>query len=98
MNPKVTIILPTLNMEPYIRQSMDSVLNQTLKEIEVFVVDASSTDRTRDIVEEYAQKDPRVSLLEDIKKSTGYAKNIGIERSSAPYVAIVITRDRKSVV
>lgn len=89
MNPKVTIILPTLNMEPYIRQSMDSVLNQTLKEIEVFVVDASSTDRTRDIVEEYAQKDPRVSLLEDIKKSTGYAKNIGIERSSAPYVAIV---------
>ena len=64
MNPKVTIILPTLNMEPYIRQSMDSVLNQTLKEIEVFVVDASSTDRTRDIVEEYAQKDPRLSLLE----------------------------------
>ena len=57
MNPKVTIILPTLNMEPYIRQSMDSVLNQTLKEIEVFVVDASSTDRTRDIVEEPPHKE-----------------------------------------
>ncbi len=89
MNPKVTVILPTLNMEAYIHQSMGSVLNQTLREIEVFVVDAASTDRTREIVEKYAAMDSRVSLLEDIKKSTGYAKNLGIERSSAPYIAIV---------
>ena len=89
MNPKVTVILPTLNMKAYIHQSMESVLNQTLKEIEVFVVDAASTDGTREIVQEYMEEDPRVSLLEDVKKSTGYAKNIGIERASAPYIAMV---------
>ena len=89
MNPKVTVILPTLNMKAYIHQSLESVLNQTLKDIEVFVVDAASTDGTREIVREYMAKDPRVSLLDDIKKSTGYAKNIGIERASASYIAIV---------
>ncbi len=89
MNPKVTIILPTLNMKAYIHQSMKSVLNQTLKEIEVFVVDAASTDGTREIIQDYMKRDPRVSLLEDVKKSTGYAKNIGIENASAPYIAMV---------
>ena len=89
MDPKVTVILPTLNMKAYIHQSLKSVLDQTLKEIEVFVVDAASTDGTREIVREYMENDSRVFLLDDVKKSTGYAKNIGIEMSSAPYIAMV---------
>ncbi len=89
MNPKVTIVIPTLNVKEYIKQCIDSVLNQTLVELEVFVVDADSTDGTREILDEYEKKDSRIKVLKDIKKSTGYAKNIGIELSTAPYIAIV---------
>ena len=87
--PKITIIIPSLNVAPYIRKCMDSVLAQTLKEIEVIAIDAFSTDGTREIIEEYIQVDGRVSLIDDTEHSTGFAKNLGIEKASAPYVAFV---------
>ena len=91
--PIVTVIIPSLNVAPYIRQCMDSVLNQTLKDIEVFVVDANSTDGTHEILEEYAKKDSRITLFDDIKKSTGYAKNIGIDQGRGKYYAVVESDD-----
>ena len=72
---------------------MDSLLNQTLEEIEVFVIDANSTDGTHEILEEYAKKDERVILLEDTQGSTGYAKNLGIQKAKSPYIAIVESDD-----
>ena len=92
-NTKVTVIIPSLNVAPYIRQCMDSVLNQTLKDLEVFVVDANSTDGTHEILEEYAKKDSRITLFDDIKKSTGYAKNIGIHQGRGKYYAVVEADD-----
>ena len=62
--PKVSVIMPSLNVAPYIRQCMDSVLNQTLKDMEVICVDAGSTDGTREILAEYEQKDKRVRLID----------------------------------
>lgn len=91
--PLVTVVIPSLNVAPYIRECMDSVLNQTLKEIEVFVVDAASTDGTHEILEEYARNDSRVTLFDDIKKSTGYAKNIGLDKGHGRYYAIVESDD-----
>lgn len=93
MNPKVTVIVPTLNVASYIRECMDSILNQTLKEIEILVIDAYSTDGTYDILKRYEAGDERVQILEDRKKSTGYAKNFGIEKASAPYVVFVESDD-----
>lgn len=90
---KVSVIVPSLNVVPYIRKCMDSILNQTLQEIEVFAVDAASTDGTREILEEYARMDRRVTLLEDTQKSTGFAKNLGILKSHASYIAIVESDD-----
>ena len=90
---KVSVIVPSLNVVPYIRKCMDSILNQTLQEIEVFAVVAASTDGTREILEEYARMDQRVTLLEDTQKSTGFAKNLGILKSNAPYIAIVESDD-----
>ena len=90
---KVSVIVPSLNVVPYIRKCMDSILNQTLEEIEVFVIDAASTDGTHEILEEYARVDRRVTLLEDTQKSTGFAKNLGILESNAPYIAIVESDD-----
>ncbi len=93
MKPKVSVIVPSFNVAPYIRKCLDSVLTQTLQDIEVFVVDAYSTDGTREIIEEYAQNDSRLVLLDDIKRSTGYSKNIAIDMAKAPYYSIVESDD-----
>lgn len=93
LQPKVSVIVPVLNVVRYIRKCMDSILNQTMHELEILVVDAASTDGTHEILEEYAERDPRVLLLNDDKLSTGYAKNLGIEMARAPYIAIVESDD-----
>lgn len=87
--PKVSIIMPSLNVAPYIEKCMDSVSGQTLQDIEVLCVDADSTDGTHEILEKYAKQDTRVHLLRDDKHSTGYAKNLGIDMAKGEYIGIV---------
>ena len=91
--PKVSIIMPSFNVAPYIRECMDSVLAQTLTDIEVIVADADSTDGTREILEEYACRDSRVTILTDDKKSSGYANNKAIDHATGEYIGIVETDD-----
>lgn len=90
---KVSIIVPTYNVAPYIRECMDSLINQTLKEIEILCVDAASSDGTRELLEIYAKKDTRVKILDDVMHSTGYAKNIGIEAAKGEYIGIAESDD-----
>jgi glycosyltransferase involved in cell wall biosynthesis len=91
--PKVSVIMPSFNVAPYIRECMDSVLGQTLADIQVIVADADSTDGTREILEEYAQRDSRVTILTDDKKSSGYANNKAIDCATGEYIGIVETDD-----
>ena len=79
---------------------MESLIHQTLKEIEILCIDAQSTDGTREILQEYAEKDSRVHLYDDTKGSTGYANNYGMQNAKGEYMAIVEPDDldRKSVV
>lgn len=70
--PKVTIVIPVLNVRPYIKECLDSVVNQTLSDIEIFCIDAGSTDGTLEIEKEYAARDSRVTILDDDAHSTGY--------------------------
>lgn len=91
--PKVSIIMPSLNVAPFIRQCMDSVVKQTLKEIEIFCVDAGSTDGTLEILREYEQKDKRVCVIVSDKKSMGYQYNLGIDASAGEYIGMVETDD-----
>ena len=86
---KISVVMPVLNTAAYIRECMESLVNQTLREIEILCVDGGSTDGTREILEEYAKRDHRVRILEDTKGSTGYANNLGMEKAVGEYVAIV---------
>lgn len=90
---KVTVIIPILNVVAYLRECLDSVIQQTLQEIEIFCIDAGSTDGSLEIQQEYANKDSRIKLLDDIQKSTGYAKNLGIDKANGKYIAIVESDD-----
>ena len=91
--PKVSIIMPTYNVEKYFRQCIESVINQTLKDIEIIPVDDGSPDNCGKIMDEYALKDPRIKPIH--KKNVGYgsAVNIGIEKATGEYISILETDD-----
>ena len=91
--PKVSIIMPSLNVAPYIRECIESAINQTLKEIEIICVDAGSTDGTLEILQEYAEKDSRIQLIKSEKKSYGYQMNLGLDAASGEYIGILETDD-----
>lgn len=91
--PKLTVILPSLNVAAYIRECMESVMNQTLTDIEILCIDAGSTDGTYEILQEYAQKDRRIRLIHSEKKSYGYQMNLGMDEARGEYIGIVETDD-----
>lgn len=90
---KISVILPSLNVGKYIVQCMESVLKQSLEELEIICVDAGSTDGTLEVIEHYMLIDPRVRLLISDKKSYGYQLNLGINMAKGKYVGIVETDD-----
>lgn len=92
-NFKISIIMPSLNVREYIEECMDSVINQTLKEIEIICVDAGSDDGTLEILEKYANQDNRIKLFHSDKRSYGYQVNLGINNSNGEYIGIVETDD-----
>lgn len=91
--PKVSVVMPSLNVAKYIRQCVDSVCNQTLKDIEIIFVDAGSTDGTLEILEEYLRADPRTKLIRSAKKSYGYQINLGFDAANGEYLGIIETDD-----
>lgn len=92
-NINVSVILPSLNVATYIRKTLESVLNQTLKNIEVICVDAGSTDGTLEILYEYEKIDDRIKIILSDMKSYGYQVNLGMKQAVGQYVAIVDTDD-----
>ncbi|MFV0501623.1 MAG: glycosyltransferase family 2 protein, partial [Bacteroidales bacterium] len=67
-NPKVSVIIPVYNTEKYLREALDSIVNQTLKEIEIITINDGSTDSSLDILNEYAQKDNRIIVFSQENK------------------------------
>ena len=91
--PKVSVILPSLNVHEYIEECLTSVCNQTLKDIEIICVDAGSTDGTLEVIKDFVKKDKRVKLINSPRKSYGLQMNIGIDYAEGEYIGIVETDD-----
>lgn len=85
--PVVSVIVPAYNAEAFIDQTLNSVLSQTYKNIEVLVVDDGSQDRTAEIVKSIAQKDHRVILLQQSNTGVAAARNLAIQKSRGEYIA-----------
>ena len=92
--PKVSIIIPFNNVEDYIEQCLDSVLSQTLNDIEIILVNDASSDKSRKIVQRYTNKDSRIKII-DIKerKGQGFARNRAIEIATGEYIGFVDSDD-----
>lgn len=91
--PKVSVIVPAYNAEKYLDQCIQSLINQTLNEIEIICVNDGSTDRTEEMLQWYKNKDNRITVIS--KKNTGYghSMNIGIERAKGEFIAILESDD-----
>lgn len=90
---QVSVIMPCLNMASYIEKCIESVISQTLSNIEIIVIDAGSTDGTLDLLQAYVEKDTRIKIIHSSKKSYGYQVNLGIETAAGEYIGIVDTDD-----
>ncbi|TNH36833.1 glycosyltransferase family 2 protein [Campylobacter helveticus] len=93
MSVKVSVIIPSLNSINYYDECIKSVINQSLKEIEIICVDANSTDGTLELIRKYQAKDERIKLIISDKKSYGYQMNLGIAAAKGEYIGIVESDD-----
>lgn len=91
--PKVSVIIPVYNVEEYLRQCLDSVINQTLKEIEIICVDDGSTDSSLEILKEYAAKDHRITLITQQNLHAGVARNAGLAVAKGEYLSFLDSDD-----
>lgn len=91
--PKVSVIIPVYNAEPYLNQCIESVLNQSLKEIEVICVDDGSTDHSLKILTACAEKDSRLKVITQENTSAGAARNKGLEIAQGEYLSFLDADD-----
>jgi len=84
--PKVSIIIPVYNVENYLRECLDSIVNQPFKDIEIICIDDGSTDSSYEILEEYAKKEERFVLFKQENKGAGAARNKGIDIAKGEYL------------
>lgn len=93
MKVKVSIVVPVYKVEKYLRQCVESLLTQTLKEIEIILVDDGSPDRCPAIIDEYARRDARIVALHQDNQGYGAAVNHGIAKARGEYIGIVESDD-----
>ena len=92
--PKVSVIIPVYNTEPYLKRCLNSVCNQTLKDIEIILVDDCSTDESLKILKEYASKDKRIKLIIlEQNQGVAVARNKGLEAAKGEYIGFVDSDD-----
>ncbi|MCX4276033.1 MAG: glycosyltransferase [Candidatus Gastranaerophilales bacterium] len=92
--PKVSVIIPVYNVEQYLERCLDSVINQTLKDIEIICVDDCSTDNSLEILTRYAKDDSRIKVvaLKENKKQ-GYARNKALKVATSEYIGFIDSDD-----
>ena len=91
---KVSIIVPVYNVEKYVSRCLDSLISQTLKDIEIIVVNDASTDNSGKICDEYAKKDDRIKVLhQKVNKGQSNARNLALEFAQGEYIVFVDSDD-----
>jgi len=91
--PGVSIVLPCYNAAPYLRECLDSVVGQTLAEIQIICINDGSTDNTLEILREYAGRDARVMIIDKPNTGYGHSMNTGIDAALGEYIGIVESDD-----
>ena len=87
--PLITIAVTCYNIKDYLKRSIESVCNQTYKNLEILLVDDGSTDGSEKMCDEYAQKDSRIRVIHKKNGGPSEARNMAIEQAKGDYIAFV---------
>ena len=93
MKKKVSVIIPVYNVEEYLERCLDSIIHQTLKDIEIIVVNDGSPDNSQKIIDRYKKKDKRIVTLTKENGGLGSARNEGLKKAQGEYIAYVDSDD-----
>ena len=91
--PSLSIVVPVYNTEKYLRRCMDSIMNQTLKDIEIIIVDDGSKEECAALCDEISKTDSRIKVVHKGNGGLGFARNSGIEAASGEYIGFVDSDD-----
>ena len=86
---KISVIVPIYNVEPYIRKALDSIINQTYKNLEIILVDDGSPDNCGKICDEYALKDKRIKVLHIKNSGPAVARNAGLDIATGEFIGFI---------
>ncbi|MGD1416410.1 glycosyltransferase family 2 protein [Bacillus stercoris] len=94
MSPLVSVVIPVYNAEKYLSTCIESVLNQTLRELEVIIVDDGSKDSSKKIIQEYASKDNRIVPIFQENQGVSIARNNALDKAKGDFIVFVDADDR----
>ncbi len=86
IQPKVSVVIPIYNVEKYLDRCIDSVVNQTYKNLEIILVDDGSPDKCPEMCDEWAKKDRRIKVIHKENQGQGMARNTGIDNATGEYI------------
>ena len=93
MAKKISVIVPVYKVEPYLSRCLDSIINQTYRNLEIILVDDGSPDRCGEICDEYARQDSRIRVIHKANGGLSDARNHGIDVAIGDYIAFVDSDD-----
>ena len=93
MNPKISIIVPVYNVDIYLERCLDSIVNQSMKEIEIIVIDGGSTDKSGYICDSYASLDKRIKVIHKNNNGVSHSRNVGLDQAQGEYIMFVDSDD-----
>ena len=93
MNPLISIIIPVYNVQDYLEKCIHSIMNQTIQDIEIILVNDGSTDNSGEICDLYASKDSRIQVIHKINGGLSDARNIGIQYANGEFIGFVDSDD-----
>ena len=91
--PQVSIIVPVYNVENYIERCLNSLVNQTFKDIEIITINDGSTDKSLELINKYVKEDIRVSVIDLGDEGVSYCRNLGVEKANGKYIMFVDSDD-----
>lgn len=92
-SPYISVIIPLYNVEKYLEKCLESVINQTLEEIEIICINDGSTDNSLQILELFAQNDKRIKIINKENSGQGAARNIGMQHATGQYISFIDSDD-----
>lgn len=90
---KVSVVVPVYNVEDYLEKCLDSLIHQTLQDIEILCVDDGSTDHSNELLYIYKNRDSRIQVLEKTNGGLSDARNYGMKFATSPYIVFVDSDD-----